>query len=245
MKRLSLVLLVLVLATSLFFSCDQKEEKTGTGVSVASPSNLPSYSGEIPSSDSYIISTISGIVDEISTEIEDISDYYGYYSDGAWVSQYDENVSSYYGGSMRVVGNEREVESQSGSQGGYSYTADVSVDLSDYGCSSGTATISGLSGVGERESASVNTDSGAYSMSVLYEFGFSVSMSGECAGKYILFISANGSETGTVYDESDFWYALETIPVSASGYIKIYDNDDALVREVALTETDMMMLYPE
>lgn len=245
MKRLSLVLLVLVLTTSLFFSCDQKEENTGTGVSVASPSNLPSYSGEIPSSDSYIISTISSIVDEISTEIEHISDSYGYYSDDVWVSQYDEDVDSYYGGSMRVVGNEREVESESGSQGAYSYTADVSVDLSDYGCSSGTAAISGVSAVGERESASANTENGAYSMSVLYEFGFSVSMSGECAGKYILFISANGSESGTIENESEFWDALNTIPVTASGYLNIYDNEDTLVREVALTEFDMQMLYPQ
>jgi hypothetical protein len=116
------------------------------------------------------------MVDEISTEIEYISDYYGYYG--------------YYGGSMQVVGNEREVESQSGSQGAYSYTADVNVDLSEYGCSSGPATVSGVS-----------------------------------AGKFILFISANGSETGTAYDESEFW--------------------DALVREVALTEYDMQMLYPQ
>lgn len=250
MKRISFVLLVLVLATSLFFSCDQKEENGGgsgsTGVGVADPSALPSYTGNIPSDDSYIIAVLSDIVQEVGWEVYYVSDANGIETDTGWTSQYDETVSGYYGGSMDVVGSERGVESQTANAGSYSWTSNVSVQFNDFqGYSYFDTSVAGMGETGERENGSANTDTGAYTWTILYEFGFSVSLSGpDLAGKYILFISAGGSETGTVENEYEFWNRLEYMTVTGTGYLRVYDNDNSLVREIALSQTDMESLYP-
>ena len=107
------------------------------------------------------------------------------------------------------------------------------------------AAVTGVSQGAERENYSVNTTNGDYSLSGLYEFGFSVSMSGaDCAGKYILFISASGSQSGTVANEYEFEEVLDSFSPTGTGYLKIYDNSDTLVREITLTQSQMMSLYP-
>lgn len=248
MKRLSLVLLVLALSTSLFFSCDQKEDHGGggTGVGVASPSSLPDFSGPIPSSNDTVINTLGNLSSEIASEIGIVSDDHGFYDeDDLWHSSYDDTVTGYYGGNFRVIGSENESGSESSTQGNISWVTDVDITFDQYGSDDGSSVLSGVSSMAERCSGTISISTGDFSSGALYEFGFSVSLSSDyCAGKYLLFMSLSGSQTGTAYDQWDFIDQVYTTPVSGSGYIRIYDNDDALVREIQLSDYDMYYLYP-
>ena len=243
MKRVLSSLLVLALTSAALITCDQEEGDGGTGVGVASPSSLPSYEGSIPSDDDVVISALSEVTTNIENERVSISQANGESGNGTWTSQYNETVSGYdAGGTMKLNGNERE----SWNDSSYNWTGDVSIQLSEYSCRSGVSTVEGVSQIAEREAMTVSSSTGDYSISVLYEFSLSASMSGsDCAGKYILFMSVTAAETGTVSSDAEWEATVNNLGVSGTGYLKIYDNDDGLAREIDLTESEMEQLFPE
>jgi hypothetical protein len=89
-----------------------------------------------------------------------------------------------------------------------------------------------------------NSDgSGSMTIGVTGQFGWALSVSsdetGVNSGKYILLVNMSGS--GTVsWDQSGNYDASQAASsVSISGSLRVYDNNDNLVQETALTAADL------